>query len=104
MSNNPCAAVQADGATQTETEVINCNPPAAIKQLINELFANHAGDILRAQQIPPAALTALNNFGASIRNSEDFEVFAIYDCQTCYVDGAPGRFIETNGRMHCWQC
>lgn len=105
MPNDPCGAVQAHDAAQSESQVFKADPPAAIKELINQLFATGQGDVIRADQISPGSLLILNRFAASIAGSDDCEVVAIHDCHTCYVDDAkPGRWIATNGRMHCWQC
>jgi hypothetical protein len=94
----------------TKTEQLRAVPPAALRLLIDNLFANtlDAYDLpvasVAADEIPQNVLNHLNEF-ASLVAQRPTKLVAIRRCSSCYVENQPGNLAMTeDGLEQCWKC
>ena len=91
-------------------EQLFVEPPAALRLLINDLFASNLSDtglpraFLIATQIAPDVLSQLNEFASLVAQRPNSRIVAIQRCTSCYKDNIPGHLVTTEDGLQCWKC
>ena len=102
--------VAAEAAGTAAQHVRFANPPNAVRSLIRDLFEQRRADpnllveSIRADQVPTHVWKPLDEFAASVANTDDCRVIELRKCSSCFVGDAPGNLILTTSGTQCWQC
>lgn len=93
-----------------DPEPLSANPPAEIRLMIDNLFAetlDEYGDpvaYLTANQIPANILNHLNAFASSVAQTPT-KLAMLRPCGTCYLYNEPGNLATMEeGFPQCWKC
>jgi hypothetical protein len=94
----------------SKQDQLQANPPAALRLLIDDLFASkvrESNDLVRyitANEIAPEVLVQLNAFASSVAR-RPVKITAIHECSACYVGDLAGNLTTTEeGPDQCWAC
>lgn len=91
-------------------EQLQANPPAALRLLIDDLFASKVRErngfvrYIAANEIAPEVLDRLNAFASSVAQ-RPVKITAIHECSSCYVGDVAGNLMTSeDGPDVCVKC
>jgi hypothetical protein len=92
------------------TQQLHAVPPAALRRLIDNLFAHTLGEndmpvtFIEASEIPGDVLNHLNAFASWVAQRPT-NLVVIRRCSSCYINNEAGNLATTeDGMEQCWKC